>query len=70
MAEILDLDVDKIGPNFGPEDTGNWDSLNNLKLVTALEAEFDIQITMADIQEMTDFSAIVSTVNRYIACQL
>ena len=65
MAEILEIDAAEIAPNFGPDETSNWDSLNNLKLVTALEAEFDIELTMEDIQKMTDFSHIVSEINRY-----
>lgn len=65
MAEILDINEDELTPDFGPENTGEWDSINNLRMITAIEAEFDISFSMADIQAMENFSIIVSTVKRY-----
>ncbi len=62
MSDILEVSDSDIGEKFGPNDAGNWDSLNNLKLITALESEFNIQLTMSEIREMVDFGAIVSII--------
>lgn len=58
MADILELQPDEIQDEFGPDDAATWDSLNNLRMVTALEEEFDIALTMDEIMGMTNFAAI------------
>lgn len=42
------------------DDTEQWDSLAHLRLITALETELGCSFSMADIQKMDSFSAIVS----------
>jgi acyl carrier protein len=67
IAEILDIDERIISDEFGPDDADNWDSLRNLQLITALESEFGITLTMSDIKQMTTYSSIVSKIESYIA---
>ncbi len=63
MAEILDVDSADINENFGPENTDNWDSLSNLRLISALEERFSIKLTMQEIGTMTDFHQIKKVVS-------
>jgi acyl carrier protein len=65
MAEILDVEVTDIDNDFNPESTDNWDSLNNLHLITGLEKEFGISLTMSEIQGMVNFSEIARVVQRH-----
>jgi acyl carrier protein len=65
MAEILDVEVTDIGNDFNPESADNWDSLNNLHLITGLEEEFGITLTMSEIQGMVNFSEIVRVVESH-----
>ena len=67
MAEILDIDEEEFTPDFGPGNADEWDSLNNLKMLTAIESEFNIQLSMTDIQEMTTVAAIFSLVAKHVA---
>lgn len=62
MAEIFEVDESEIEDNFGPESTNNWDSLNNLRLITAIETEFNITFTMDEIQRMVNFKTILSLI--------
>ena len=62
MVEIFEVDESDIDDSFGPESTNNWDSLNNLRLITAIESEFNISLTMEEIQAMVDFQSILSCV--------
>jgi acyl carrier protein len=59
MADILDIDdKETITDDFSPEDAESWDSLNNLKLITAFEEEFEISLTMEQINSMVNFGKI------------
>jgi acyl carrier protein len=43
-----------------------WDSMNNLRLITAIEEEFNIKFVMEDIPKMINFKMINEIINRYI----
>ena len=62
VAEILEIEEDQITDDFGPDSTDTWDSLNNLKLITALEENFNISLTMDEISSMVDFAKIKQVV--------
>ena len=66
LADVLDVEVTEIGNDFGPDSADNWDSLRNLQLVTAIESEFDISLTMDEIQTMTSFAEIVDVIKSHL----
>lgn len=45
VTEVLGEAVDDTS---SPETTEGWDSLNHLNIILAIEAEFDVQLTMDD----------------------
>jgi acyl carrier protein len=45
----------------GPEDVARWDSLGNLRLIAALEKEFNCSLDVNEIMEMIDVGSIVRT---------
>ena len=57
IAEILEVSPSDISESFGPDDAATWDSLNNLRLITAIEEE---SVTW----EMTSFAAIRDAIAR------
>jgi acyl carrier protein len=67
FADILDVKEERITETFGPNDAAMWDSMNNLRLITALEEEFKIQLTMGEIREMDSFGKIKEVVGRHLA---
>ncbi|MGB3223694.1 MAG: acyl carrier protein [Desulforhopalus sp.] len=62
MAEIFEVEESEIDDDFNPESTNNWDSLNNLRLITAIETEFNISFTMDEIQTMVNYKTISSLI--------
>lgn len=66
FADILDVKEEKITETFGPNDADMWDSMNNLRLITALEEEFNIQLTMGEIREMDSFGKVKEVVRRHL----
>jgi len=66
FADILDVKEEKITETFGPNDAAMWDSMNNLRLITALEEEFNIRLTMGEIRQMDSFGKIQEVVGRHL----
>jgi acyl carrier protein len=65
IADTFDIDEDEINDEMTSDSVERWDSLNHLRLVTALEDEFDIKLTMEDVNTMVDYPKIVEFVSRY-----
>jgi acyl carrier protein len=64
MAGVLEVEPDAIGPAFGRADAPLWDSLNHLRLVTALEEAFGIRFSMREVAELERFESIRQAVVR------
>ena len=64
MAEVLDMEPGAIGPGFGRDDAPLWDSLNHLRLITALEAAFGVRFDMREVTRMERFESIQSAIEQ------
>ena len=58
MAAVLGVGVDALPETASPATISNWDSVNHLNLVMALESEFGISIAPEDVVEMRDVASI------------
>jgi acyl carrier protein len=52
IADTLGLDSDSVDPSLSRESADAWDSLNHLRLITAVEEAFGIQFGMSEIQDI------------------
>ena len=59
---LFDLKNDEINDELTMETVILWDSLNHLRLITALEEEFGITFTMEQIEKMTSFGKVKKTI--------
>ena len=66
IGDTFDIDEDDISHETSNETIEQWDSLNHLRLVTALEGEFDISLTMDEINTMTSYPKIVELVTKHL----
>ena len=66
IADTFDIDEDDISGETTNDTVEKWDSLNHLRLVTALEGEFGISLTMDEINSMTSYPEIVETVTKHL----
>jgi acyl carrier protein len=66
MSEILEVSAGAIDDGFGRDDAPFWDSMNHLRLVSALEEAFGIRFTMKEVGEMGRFD----TIRRMVAGRL
>lgn len=53
VADTLGLDVNAVTPDTSRASEPAWDSLNHLRLITAVEETFGVKLTMAQIQGIT-----------------
>lgn len=58
VANALRLDVSAVNDDLGFGKTPEWDSLNHVTLMIALESEFNVTISDDDVVELTDLCAI------------
>ena len=58
MAEVLEIDPRRIDDNYSREEASTWDSLNHLRLITALEEALGVKFTMQEVEEMQRYGQI------------
>lgn len=59
FSDIYDLKPSEVTLDLDIARVPAWDSMNNLRFVTAVEEEFGIELSMEEIQEMTTMPAII-----------
>ena len=55
----MDVSLDSITEDSTPENIENWDSLQHMNLVLALEEEFDVQFNDEQVMEMDRVSRMI-----------
>jgi acyl carrier protein len=58
VSDVLDVETGRISPDSAQGDIPEWDSLAQLRIVTALEQEFGVKPTMREIPELNSIPAI------------
>jgi acyl carrier protein len=58
MAGVLDVDAEALDDGFRRDDASAWDSMNHLRLISALEEAFGIRFTMKEVGEMESFGDV------------
>lgn len=64
VADILGLDPSEVGDDYSREAADNWDSLNHLRIVTAVERAYAVSLTMKEIEEATSVRQLADLVSR------
>jgi acyl carrier protein len=64
MADILAIDERRIDDGLEMGMVEQWDSANHVRLVLALEEEFGVSFEVSEIETMTSFAEVVSTLER------
>lgn len=59
FSKIFDIDLSYIDKDSSPDTIENWDSLNHMNLIIALEQEFNLSFSMGEIVEMLNYQLIV-----------
>ena len=59
LANVLEVDQNKIKLNTSPDDIDSWDSYNGLAIVTELEKYYRVEFTIEEIVSVKDVNDIV-----------
>ena len=55
MAGVLDVEPEALDDGFRRDGASAWDSMNHLRLISALEEAFGIRFTMKEVGELESF---------------
>lgn len=64
VAELFDLDLTGVDDALTPEDVELWDSMNHLRLVSAVEEEFQIKLSMQEIESIRSLGVLRALVEQ------
>lgn len=65
VAEIFELEEGAVKDDLTPETVDLWDSLSQLRLVTTLEEEFGIRLSMDEIESIQSIGGLREIVRRH-----
>jgi acyl carrier protein len=63
-SDIFGIPVDRITAESSPETIENWDSMQHLNLVLAIEEKFGVQLDPEDIEQMKNIGAVAALVEK------
>lgn len=66
QAELDDASL-KIDLATTQEDIAGWDSLAHVRIVAAVEQEFDIQLEIEEIESINSINAFIAGVSKHLA---
>jgi acyl carrier protein len=61
IAQVMGLRADQIDERSSPDTIPNWDSLQHMNLILALEEKLGVQFTDDQIVDLVTVGAILST---------
>ena len=64
-ARVFELHEKRLSMTDSPQTIERWDSLNHLKLITAIETEFGIRLPMQTVLKINDVAALVAAVQSH-----
>jgi len=63
-SDIFGIPADRITAESSPETIENWDSMQHLNLVLAIEEKFGVQLDPEDIEQMKNIGAVAALVEK------
>jgi acyl carrier protein len=64
VAELFDLEAAAVDAALTPEDVELWDSMNHLRLVSAVEEEFGIKLSMQEIESIRSLGILQALIEQ------
>jgi acyl carrier protein len=64
VAELFELEPAVVNDALTPEDVELWDSMNHLRLVSAVEEEFRIKLSMKEIESIHSLATLQALIEQ------
>jgi acyl carrier protein len=62
FQDVFDDDSIEVGPDTTADDIEDWDSLEHITLIAAIEDEFRMKFKMSEVSTMKDVGEMVSII--------
>lgn len=62
LATVLEIDIADVNDGTNPDTVSTWDSLNHMKIVFAIEDEYDVQFSDDQIIQLTNVGNIIGCI--------
>ena len=66
LSKILRLRTWEIKDNTGVVNTPNWDSINQIEIIVALEKKYKIKFSQSEISKLDNYSNILKILKKKI----
>lgn len=66
MHRVFDDDTIRITPDTSAKDIAGWDSVSNVELMVALEAEFNVRFYTGQIAAVKNVGELAATIERQL----
>lgn len=66
MSEVFNVPIDEIGMTASVRTIGAWKGRNHLRMVEALESEFDIKFEECEVETLVSYKVIRATIMAYV----
>ena len=63
-SDIFSVPADKITADSSPQTIENWDSMQHLNLVLAVEEKFGVQLSPEEVEQMKSVGAVAAIVDK------
>ena len=71
FSDVFQVPLDQVRADSSPDTIPNWDSLQHLNLVLALEQEFSVQFTPEEIEQLLSVELIAALLEeKRVACEV
>jgi acyl carrier protein len=71
FSDVFQIPLDQVKPESSPDTIPNWDSLQHLNLVLALEQEFNVQFTPEEIEQLLSVELVAALLEeKRVACEV
>ena len=66
FRDIFDEDILLINNSTNAEDIEDWDSLNNINLISAIEKHFKVSFALGEISDLENVREMINLINSKI----
>lgn len=67
LADTLEMRPQDVTGDYGRESSDRWDSLAHLRLITAIEEEFNVVFTMDEIEQISSVATLTHVLERKLS---
>ena len=67
MVDVFDEDDLTVTRDTSAEDVEDWDSLSHIRLMVAVEREFGVKFTNAEIEQLQKVGDLIDLIDRKLA---